>query len=104
MAATILKTTDASHEILDRIISSEAETAQRAGEREARKYRAQGHACECVGVVAGQVEMPSETGPEISVPTDSMGMRHNFQQSNGTYTRHVFRPVISPPVPTNDEE
>ncbi len=102
MTATILKATDETMEVLDRTISDTPESAKRAGDREARKFSAMGHACECIGVVEAEVEMLSQSGPEISVPTDTMGMRYNFNRSNGTHVRRVYHPVISPPIPAGE--
>lgn len=101
---TILTMIDTNHEILRGIVSDVPETAQRAGDREARKYRAMGHACECVGVVEDDVEIMNAVGLEITVPTDTMGMHYSFRRSVGIRTRKVFHPVLSPPIPTGEEE
>src|SRR4051812_44697051 len=90
----ILTETTETQEVVDRTQCSEAVAAFRQGERVARKYRAQGHDCRCVGVLQHESQL------ELRVPT---GYRFNqadgltFEECRTKYIPcTVFSPVIEP--------
>lgn len=94
----IEKTTD-EMEVIDTTISGDPESAQRAGERIARKYRAQGHACECIGVVEARKSLEYREELDYNVKTNAWGDGCGVWQ-RATRARFiettVYHPVIFP--------
>jgi len=98
--ATILEETTAEMEIMDGTSSDVPGLAQKVGEQQARKYRAQGHACECIGVVPAPVEV------EHRIPTghwlrNSDGLSSPECRSHHTTTMR-YQPVIFPKAPSGE--
>jgi hypothetical protein len=80
--------------------SDDAGTAYRAGQREVRKYKAQGYRGELVGVVAAEEDMAIEyEGEYLGRTSEGLSVRDH----RTTYVKRTFyRPVISPPCPTGE--
>lgn len=88
-------------EVIEMTAASEPEAAQHAGERIARKYRAQGHACECIGVVKVQKAFNIE-GDVFARSKDEFGIYHYIRRENHV-EQTVYHPVIFPKSIQEDE-
>jgi hypothetical protein len=91
----IIETTTEDMEILNNR-STDAGTAYRAGQREMRKFRAQGYTGELVGLVETEEDMAIEhEGERLGQTSEGLSVRgHRTVYVKRTY----YRPVISPRV------
>jgi hypothetical protein len=88
-------------EVIETTATDTPEAAAKAGERIARKYQAQGWACECIGAVAMQKAI-NIGGATFARVKDQFGLYHHIPRERYA-DRIVYHPVIFPKPPTIEE-
>jgi hypothetical protein len=88
-------------EVIEYNCSFTPETSQKDGERIARKYRAMGWACECIGVVAMVKAIGFQEETDERIP-NRFGMVKRATRTE-YIDQTVYHPVIFPKPPTIED-